>query len=99
MQQEVKQRVLPEGRVLNHQGKVVFAKGMKGGPGRPKGTYNKMKDLAQALMGENAKNIVKKIIQKALTDGDKLQGECLKMCIDRILPPQRHIDIKGSQET
>ncbi len=66
-----------------------WQKGMSGNPkGRPKGSKNKMKELADALIGNNASAIVKKIISMALA-GDQA---CLKMCMDRILPAQRAID-------
>ena len=74
----------------------LFKPGQSGNPrGRPKGTKNKMKALAEGLIGTNASKIVKKVIQMAL-EGDQA---CLKMCMDRIIPAQRAIDIeKGERE-
>lgn len=89
---------LPANRVRNEQGKVVFAKGKSGNPaGRPKGSMNRTKILAEALLGDNAQKIVKKVIEQAL-DGDVA---CMKMCMDRIIPTQRSVDISGTvkQET
>jgi hypothetical protein len=66
-----------------------FKPGESGNPsGRPKGSKNKMKLLAEQLIGNNAKNIVKKVISMALNGNEA----CLKMCMDRILPAQRAID-------
>lgn|SRR5574341_588701 len=66
-----------------------WEKGKSGNPsGRPKGSRNKAKELAEALIGTNATNIVKKVISMALAGNEA----CLKMCMDRILPSQRAID-------
>lgn len=66
-----------------------FVKGVSGNPkGRPKGSKNKMKELAEALIKGSSKKIVQKVINMAL-DGNET---CLKMCMDRILPAQRAID-------
>lgn len=91
------EKPLPPGRVRNAQGKVVFAKGQSGNKaGRPPGSLNRAKQLAEALMGDNGQKIVKKVIEKALTDGDKDQAMCLKMCLERIIPTQRSVDISGT---
>ena len=72
----------------------LFKPGQSGNPrGRPKGTKNKMKALAEGLIGTNASKIVRKVIQMAL-DGDQA---CLKMCMDRIIPAQRAIDIEKTE--
>jgi len=66
-----------------------FKPGQSGNPlGRPKGSKNKMKLLAEQLIGNNAKLIVKKVISMALNGNEA----CLKMCMDRILPAQRAVD-------
>jgi len=70
-------------------GKHLFKPGQSGNPkGRPKGSKNRMKALAEGLIGNNAGKIVKKVIEMALA-GDQA---CLKMCMDRIIPAQRAID-------
>lgn len=72
----------------------LFKPGVSGNPkGRPKGSKNKMKLLAEGLIGNNARKIVKKVIEMAL-DGNEA---CLKMCMDRIIPAQRAIDIEKSE--
>lgn len=69
-----------------------FKPGESGNPaGRPKGSKNRMKLLAEQLIGNKAKLIVKKVIDMALNGNEA----CLKMCMDRILPAQRAVD--GSQ--
>lgn len=69
--------------------KYRFQKGISGNPkGRPKGSKNRMSVLAEGLIGDNAKKIVKKVIDMALLGNEA----CLKMCMDRILPASRAID-------
>lgn len=72
-----------------------FQKGQSGNPtGRPKGSKNRMKLLAEGLIGDKAKLIVKKVIDMALSGNEA----CLKMCMDRILPAQRAIDGLASEK-
>lgn len=66
-----------------------FQPGQSGNPnGRPKGSKNKTKLLAEGLIGNSAKKIVKKVIEMALAGNEP----CLRMCMDRILPAQRAVD-------
>jgi hypothetical protein len=72
----------------------LYKPGQSGNPrGRPKGSKNKMKALAEGLIGTNASKIVRKVIEMALK-GDQA---CLKMCMDRIIPAQRAIDIEKNE--
>jgi hypothetical protein len=82
---------IQELEVTQHRPGHLFKPGQSGNPkGRPKGSKNKNKALAEGLIGNNASKIVKKVIEMALA-GDQA---CLKMCMDRIIPAQRAIDIE-----
>ena len=74
------------------RGNPNFYKGMPpANPnGRPKGSLNKYTELSRELMTERGPEIVNKVIELAMS-GDT---QCLKMCIDRILPPKREVDIR-----
>lgn len=64
-----------------------FKKGVSGNPsGRPKGSVNKYTALARGVLGENSQAIVEVIIDKAL----KGDVNCLKMCLDRIIPTTKY---------
>ena len=71
-------------------GNPNFHKGMKPleGVGRPKGSVNKFTALARELMSNKSREIVEKVIEKAM-EGDV---HCLKMCLDRILPVHKAVD-------
>ena len=58
--------------------------------GRPKGSVGKFTQLSRELMSERGPEIVNKVIELAM-EGDTT---CLKMCLDRILPPKRDVEIK-----
>lgn len=48
------------------------------------------------MLSKNSKNIVTKVINKALNDEDADQMACLKLVIDRILPPEYFTKAKAS---
>ena len=75
------------------KGNPALFKGMKplNPAGRPKGSENKYKALARALMNENAELIVAKVIELAL-DEKNPNVPCLKMCVDRIFPIYKAVD-------
>jgi len=75
------------------KGNPALFKGMKplNPAGRPKGSENKYKALARALMNENAELIVAKVIELAL-DEKNPNVHCLKMCVDRIFPIYKAVD-------
>jgi len=58
--------------------------------GRPKGSVGKYTELSRELMSKRGPEIVEKVIQLAM-EGDTT---CLKMCLDRILPPKRDVEVK-----
>jgi len=75
--------------------KHLFAKGTSGNPaGRPKGSVNKYTELSRELLSENGVLIVSKVIEKAM-DGDVA---CLKMCMDRIIPAHKAVEIKHENQ-
>lgn len=78
-------------------GKLVFRKGHR--VGRPAGSKNKTRMVAEALMGYNGNKIVKEIIRKALDPSDKDQALMLKACLERILPPVREMTVKHEKNT
>ena len=67
--------------------------------GRPAGSKNKTKIYAEALMGYNGNKIVREVLRKALDSNDKDQAMMLKICLERILPPVREINIKSQKQT
>ena len=73
----------------------LFKKGTSGNPaGRPKGALNKYTELSRELLSENGMMIVQKVIDKAM-DGDVA---CLKMCMDRIVPAHKAIEVKHENQ-
>jgi hypothetical protein len=80
-----------------HKGSPLLYKGMPplNPAGRPKGSVGKYTQLSRELMSERGPDIVNKVIELAM-EGDTT---CLKMCLDRILPPKRDVEVKheGSQ--
>jgi hypothetical protein len=61
--------------------------------GRPKGSLNKFTLLSRELMSTKGPEIVEKVIEMAL-DGDRT---CLKMCMDRILPTTKAVELRSSE--
>src|SRR5271166_2747947 len=63
-----------------------FQTGVSGNPaGRPKGARNKTTMAVQALLDGEAQELTRKAIEMAHA-GDTV---CLRLCLDRILPPRR----------
>lgn len=75
-----------------HKGNPSLYKGMPSlnPKGRPKGSVGKYTQLSRELMSERGPEIVNKVIELAM-EGDTT---CLKMCLDRILPPKRDVEVK-----
>ena len=57
--------------------------------GRTKGSLNKFTKLSRELMSNKGPEIVQKVIDLAL-EGDR---HCLKMCMDRIIPTSKAVEI------
>ena len=80
-----------DGRKTNPQ---LFKKGVVQNPkGRPKGSVNKYTQLARELLSSRGEEIVEVVIAKAL----KGDVHCLKMCMDRIVPAQKAVEIKHTK--
>lgn len=77
--------------VKKKRGNPNFYKGMKplNPEGRPKGSLNKYTKLSRELMSTKGPEIVNKVIEMAL-EGDR---HCLKMCMDRIIPTSKAVEI------
>jgi|TARA_R100000995_G_scaffold62647_1_gene32165 hypothetical protein len=73
------------------RGNPNFHKGMKAlnPEGRPKGSLNKYTKISRELMSSKGPEIVNKVIEMAL-EGDR---HCLKMCMDRIIPTSKAVEI------
>lgn len=80
----------------NKLGNPDFYKGMPSlnPKGRPKGSVNKYTKLSRELMSSKGPEIVEKVIDLAL-EGDR---HCLKMCLDRIIPVSKAVEIKHEHE-
>lgn len=68
----------------------------KGNPGRPKGVPNKLTSVVKNLLDAKAPELVAKVIEKALNDKDKDQALMLKICMERIIPQQRAVEVTGA---
>lgn len=62
--------------------------------GRKRGSVNKYTALSRKIMTDKGPEIVNKVIELAMA-GDKT---CLKMCMDRVLPAAKMIDINASDK-
>tara|TARA_R110002110_G_scaffold394713_1_gene608927 strand:- start:109 stop:501 length:393 start_codon:yes stop_codon:yes gene_type:complete len=78
------------------RGNPNFYKGMPAlnPKGRDKGSVNKFTKLSRELMSSKGPEIVDKVIELAL-EGDR---HCLKMCLDRIIPVSKAVEIKHEHE-
>lgn len=78
------------------RGNPNFYKGMPplNPKGREKGSVNKYTKLSRELMSNKGPEIVQKVIDMAL-EGDR---HCLKMCMDRILPSSKAVEIKHEHQ-
>ena len=82
--------------VKRPRGNPSFYKGMPSlnPKGRTKGSVNKFTKLSRELMSSKGPEIVDKVIALAL-EGDR---HCLKMCLDRIIPVSKAVEIKHEHE-
>jgi len=77
-------------------GNPNFYKGMPSlnPKGRKRGSVNKYTALARKIMTDKGPEIVDKVIELAMA-GDKT---CLKMCMDRVLPAAKMVDISANNQ-
>jgi hypothetical protein len=86
----------PDDKRRLNKGNPKLKKGFCLNPsGRPKGSVNKYTALSRELMSTKGPEIVEKVIEMAL-EGDRT---CLKMCMDRILPTTKAVELRSSDES
>ena len=80
----------------NNKGNPNLYKGMPAlnPKGRPKGSMNKYTILSRELLTERGPEIVQVIIDRAL----KGDVHCLKMCMDRIVPTTKAVEINHRKD-
>ena len=85
----------PDDKRRQNKGSPLLKKGFCLNPsGRPKGSVNKYTALSRELMSTKGPEIVEKVIEMAL-EGDRT---CLKMCMDRILPTTKAVELRSGKE-
>jgi len=85
----------PDDKRRLNKGNPKLKKGVCLNPsGRPKGSVNKYTALSRELMSTKGPEIVEKVIEMAL-EGDRT---CLKMCMDRILPTTKAVELRSSED-
>ena len=85
----------PDDKRRLNKGNPALKKGVVLNPkGRPKGSVNKYTALSRELMSTKGPEIVEKVIEMAL-EGDRT---CLKMCMDRILPTTKAVELRSSED-
>ena len=85
----------PDDKRKFNKGNPKLKKGVVLNPaGRPKGSVNKYTELSRELMSVKGPEIVQKVIDMAM-EGDRT---CLKMCMDRILPTTKAVELKSGND-
>ena len=85
----------PDDKRRLNKGNPKLKKGVVLNPkGRPKGSVNKYTALSRELMSTKGPEIVEKVIEMAL-EGDRT---CLKMCMDRILPTTKAVELRANED-
>jgi len=85
----------PDDKRRLNKGNPILKKGVVLNPkGRPKGSVNKYTALSRELMSTKGPEIVEKVIEMAL-EGDRT---CLKMCMDRILPTTKAVELRSGND-
>ncbi len=77
---------MPNAEITGQKQSGRFVKGQSGNPnGRPKGARGKATMIAEALLDGDAEKLMRKAIELALAGSEP----CLRLCLERILPPKR----------
>ena len=85
----------PDDKRRHNKGNPALKKGVVLNPkGRPKGSVNKYTALSRELMSTKGPEIVQKVIDMAM-EGDRT---CLKMCMDRILPTTKAVELRANED-
>ena len=61
----------------------------------PESKKARAQEVLAEMLGRKGKDIVQKVLDKALTDGDPDQMACLKLVMDRVLPADYLSKVKG----
>jgi len=83
---------------LERKKKTTFEVGHTRG-GRPPGTKNKIKLLAEALISDKCEPVTKMLLKIALEEGHKDQMTAIKLVMERILPPVREVNVRQDTQT
>ena len=85
----------PDDKRRHNKGNPALKKGVVLNPkGRPKGSVNKYTALSRELMSTKGPENVQKVIDMAM-EGDRT---CLKMCMDRILPTTKAVELRANED-
>lgn len=61
----------------------------------PESKKARAQEVLATMLGRKGKNVVQKVLDKALNDEDEDQMACLKLVMDRILPADYLAKVKG----
>lgn len=88
--------VKPKGKGGRPKKSAILEKKKRPKRGRPIGEAGRIREFHARLLATTGDKVIETIIRKALSDDDKDQVACLKMCVDRLLPISYFEKEKGS---
>lgn len=88
--------VKPKGKGGRPKKSAILEKTKRPKRGRPIGEAGRIREFHARLLATTGDKVIETIIRKALSDEDKDQVACLKMCVDRLLPISYFEKEKGS---
>lgn len=88
--------VKPKGKGGRPKKSALLEKTKRPKRGRPIGEAGRIREFHARLLATTGDKVIETIIRKALSDEDKDQVACLKMCVDRLLPISYFEKEKGS---